>query len=114
MSRYWGSEGGLQDAGASAVARYAIEVESLPAAIELDLPKDPHAQIDQGHGPVTREKASYYFSVTVDVGRDGKVCASDLVQDYNRTGTKAFGDAPPRSHTIAVKEYGDSCRPLDH
>jgi hypothetical protein len=53
------------------------------------------------------------LSVTVDVGRDGKVCASDFVRDFDRTDFSSFFEAPPDDYTIVVKEYGDRCRPLD-
>lgn len=109
----WGSDRQIADASASAVERYEIEVGALPAELKLTIPKNPHERIDQGHGPTARENANYYFSVTVDVGRDGKVCASDFVQDFDRTDVSAFGGVPPDDYTITVKEYGDRCQPLD-
>ncbi|HEU4404441.1 MAG TPA: hypothetical protein VFS43_04030 [Polyangiaceae bacterium] len=109
----WGSDRELADASASAVERYEIQVGALPVELELNIPNSPHERIDQGHGPVAREDARYYFSVTVDVGRDGKLCASDFVQNFDRTDFSSFGEAPPDAYTIIVKEYGDRCRPLD-
>jgi hypothetical protein len=108
-----GSDRQVADASASVVERYEIEVRALPVELELTIPKNPHERIDQGHGPTARENANYYFSVTIDVGRDGKVCANDFVQDFDRTDFSVFGEAPPDDYTIIVKEYGDRCQPLD-
>ncbi|WP_437961182.1 hypothetical protein WME76_17140 [Sorangium sp. So ce119] len=109
----WGYDSHVADASATAVARYTFDVEALPVELDLDIPEEPHTRIDQGFGPVEREDAKFYFSVVIDVGSDGQMCAEDLLQDYDRSDWMSFAEEPPEEHRVFVKESGSECRPID-
>ncbi|MDI1435367.1 hypothetical protein [Polyangium sorediatum] len=109
----WGYDSRLADASATAIRRYTLEVTALPVDLELDIPANPHSLIDQGVGPVAREDAGFYFSLVVDVDRDGQQCEKDLVQDFDRSDFTSFDEEPPQTYKVFVKEYGSSCTPID-
>jgi hypothetical protein len=105
----WGYDRYLADAGASLIASWQLPLEPT-GVVELDIPDEPHALIDQGEGPVAADQAGYYFQIHVDVDGDGQLCPGDLRQDY-AVADQEFFDAVPTSLTVPLApiEAGRAC-----
>ena len=109
----FGYEKTLADAPASLIETYEIEVGQMPATLDIEIPDAAHERIDQGVGPVTADRAAFYFAVYVDVDGDAQICPGDWSQDFGVAEPQVFDGQPPSTVAVAMKLNDESyvCRP---
>lgn len=106
----YGYDTTLADASADRLLTHIDSVDRLPLVLELTLPADAAAQIDQGGGPVPRSEARFYLGqVVIDLDGDGLICDGDLDRGVPVTGLASFDADGPRAAfavTMSVHDTG--------
>lgn len=107
----WGTATDVADVGASLIASYDRSMTGR--GFVIDVPENPHELIDQGHGPVTADRAEFYFDVFIDLDGDGMLCPEDLRQDYDETPFQTFA-TPPKTLSVVMTPIPatETCRSI--
>jgi hypothetical protein len=103
----WGYDNQVADLSASLIRAYDEPANQGP--ILLEIPDEPHRLIDQGLGNVPQERASFYFSVYVDLNGDAQLCPGDLRQQVDDL--PFYNGAPPETIDAIFTpiETGNAC-----
>lgn len=107
----WGTATDVADVGATLIASYDRPLTGR--GFVIDVPENPHELIDQGFGPVSADRAEFYFDVFIDLDGDGMLCPDDLRQNFDDTPFETYATAPETlSVVMELIPTSETCRSI--